>query len=478
MIKKLLCMSLCLILYGSTLVNPCLSAVRTENSIEEEKNNITIQSTIEIGTSTSDSIKAAALDVNTDELYVGSSEKYKTIQEAIDDAKEGSTIVIRSKFLKDTPQPYLESVVVNKSNITITGEGDRTTIISGTNAGSALTLKGVKNVKISNLTITGGTSGISFQGSNNNLIENCNIIENTESGISFNSGSDNIISMCNISNNEFYGIQFGASAEGGEGTTVRDCIISENKLDGIRNDMGTGWVDWPVRGIKIINNEIHSNVRYGISMNYTVNWVIKANKIYSNGKGINTDGGIYIRNTPSTYYDKEISKANISENEIYDNNGYGIYIYNTISGSKYKIDSNIIENNSKAGIWLGQTSSNEITNNKFIQNQSGMTCGKNSSYNLIYYNEFIENGVQNAEDNGTKNIWDDRTEKGNYWSDYYGKDENNDGVGDTEYLIPGTAGAIDEIPIVKPYNLIKGDLNGDGKINSSDYTLLKRYLLE
>jgi len=28
-----------------------------------------------------------------------------------------------------------------------------------------------------------------------------------------------------------------------------------------------------------------------------------------------------------------------------------------------------------------------------------------------------------------------------------------------------------------PDNLIYGDLNGDGRVNSTDYTLLKRYLL-
>jgi len=457
-------MSLCLVLYGSALVNPCLSAVRAENSTEEGMNNITAQSINEISRSTSDSIKVAALEVNNNVLYVGSSEKYKTIQEAVNAAEEGSTIVVRTKYLKETPQPYMENVVVNKSNITITGEGDRTAIISGMNAGSTLTLKGVKNVTISNLTIMGGTSGIYFQSSNNNLIDNCNIIENTGSGITFNSGSDNIISMCDISINSNYGVYFSA-LYGGNRTTVRDCIISENKQDGIRCAAS-------VSEVKIINNEIHSNVRYGICMNGGIaDWVVNANKIHSNGKGSNTDSGIYISNSGR-------SKNNISENEIYNNDGYGICIYYTTSGSKYEIDSNTIKNNSKAGIYLSETSSNEITNNKFIQNQSGVVCEEKSSYNLIYHNEFISNKVHNAVDNGSKNIWDDREKRGNYWSDYYGKDENNDGIGETEYLIPGTAGAIDEIPIVKPYNLIRGDLNGDGKINSSDYTLLKRYLLE
>jgi hypothetical protein len=46
------------------------------------------------------------------------------------------------------------------------------------------------------------------------------------------------------------------------------------------------------------------------------------------------------------------------------------------------------------------------------------------------------------------NDWDNGT-IGNYWDDYVGVDVNQDGIGDTPYLIDGTAGSVDNYPIFK-----------------------------
>lgn len=47
----------------------------------------------------------------------------------------------------------------------------------------------------------------------------------------------------------------------------------------------------------------------------------------------------------------------------------------------------------------------------------------------------ISNGWENAFDDGVDNQWDNGA-IGNYWSDYSGKDTNDDGIGDTPYTIP------------------------------------------
>ena len=58
-----------------------------------------------------------------------------------------------------------------------------------------------------------------------------------------------------------------------------------------------------------------------------------------------------------------------------------------------------------------------------------------ADYNLIYKNYFYDNGLFNAANNG-KNKWDNGV-IGNYWDDYAGVDANDDGIGDTPYIIFG-----------------------------------------
>ena len=53
--------------------------------------------------------------------------------------------------------------------------------------------------------------------------------------------------------------------------------------------------------------------------------------------------------------------------------------------------------------------------------------------NMIYHNNFVNNNNQVGYI-WYVSVWDDGIE-GNYWSDYTGRDNNNDGIGDTAYLI-------------------------------------------
>ncbi len=68
-----------------------------------------------------------------------------------------------------------------------------------------------------------------------------------------------------------------------------------------------------------------------------------------------------------------------------------------------------------------------------------MIFWNNASENLFYLNSFIDN-ARNVEEyypglpEFPINIWDNGT-VGNFWSDYYGADNNGDGIGDTPYVI-------------------------------------------
>jgi hypothetical protein len=70
-----------------------------------------------------------------------------------------------------------------------------------------------------------------------------------------------------------------------------------------------------------------------------------------------------------------------------------------------------------------------------------------SNANYFAFNYF-DNPI-NAVDNNTigTNTFDNGS-IGNYWSDYSGIDSEPDGIGDTPYNISGTAGSVDNYPIL------------------------------
>jgi parallel beta-helix repeat protein len=90
--------------------------------------------------------------------------------------------------------------------------------------------------------------------------------------------------------------------------------------------------------------------------------------------------------------------------------------------------------------------SNSLTHNYISNNEEGIFFGVNTPGNeplniVMNLNSFVENDVQFSgcfcEESNTDeaiHTWDDG-ERGNYWSDYQGIDSNNDGIGDTPYVI-------------------------------------------
>jgi nitrous oxidase accessory protein NosD len=66
--------------------------------------------------------------------------------------------------------------------------------------------------------------------------------------------------------------------------------------------------------------------------------------------------------------------------------------------------------------------------------------------NIIFWNNFMDNTL-NAYDNSNSE-WS-YNKKGNYWDNYMGEDQNNDGIGDTAYEIDG-GDAKDNYPLMEP----------------------------
>ena len=118
---------------------------------------------------------------------------------------------------------------------------------------------------------------------------------------------------------------------------------------------------------------------------------------------------------------------------------------------------------------------NVIYLNNITRNVLGISLNKTFSGvvvfdNIIYMNNFIENSIHALDDCG-KNSFND-SYIGNFWDNYEGEDEDNDGVGDSPYCIPGDGGSIDYKPSIKPFKVILGEEEKSDKIFEKHWLFL------
>lgn len=161
---------------------------------------------------------------------------------------------------------------------------------------------------------------------------------------------------------------------------------------------------------------------------------------------------------------------NITGNQIIDNSQDGIIINEFCTGNT--IVANTISENNDFGISISNVCrANMVTSNEICANTVGINVSGISDGNYFYYNSLIINDL-NAWDSSNNN-WDNDA-VGNYWDDYTGLDSNNDGIGDTPYIIEG-GGNQDNYPLmIQPlevqyfsvYN-IKNNLNSIQSIIST-----------
>jgi parallel beta-helix repeat protein len=169
-------------------------------------------------------------------------------------------------------------------------------------------------------------------------------------------------------------------------------------LSGINNDT--------VKNLKL------SNFNIGIVIMSSDNNLILENIIEDNFRGL----------------DLTASENNTLSGNYISHNKDGIALENMYN----KIIENTITNNSDIGIFLNGAGYNDIIGNNITDNSRGILVSICYD-NVIFHNNFVNNTIQ-VETDDSMNIWDNG-EEGNYWDDYGGVDNSNDGVGDTTYLI-------------------------------------------
>jgi len=211
---------------------------------------------------------------------IGTNQQFKTISEAISNAKDGDTILVKDGV-------YQESLHINKA-LTIKGNNKDNTILQGNKTGDVITII-VDNVTIMNFTIkNAGNSTYPL----------------VDAGIDIQSGSNLIDNVIITKNN------YGINMDSQDKVRIENSIIKDNYNRGINLYQCSNIT---------INNDAISNNSYGIYFSYVINSFVTNTSISEH------DGrGLYLGS---------LSNFNlISGNSVTDNH-YGIHVKGSLNNT-------------------------------------------------------------------------------------------------------------------------------------------------
>ena len=332
------------------------------------------------------------------------------LQDAIDNAPEGS-------ILKLPAGVYSGNIKINKP-ITIIGKEDGV-IIDGKEFGTVITIKS-SFVTLKNLKIIGSgdrhekvDAAISISEAKQCEISNC-VIEDCLFGINMEMVNNSIVSNNHITSKK---LTLGLRGDGLKLWYSNNNLIEKNSLIDSR-DM----VVWYSHGNEIVSN-YGKGGRYSLHFMYAGKNLIKNNTYEMNSVGLffmYSQDSIAIGNTIKSAQGatgmgigmKDVSNFTIKDNTII-YCAQGLYI----DRSPFEPDTH-----------------NYISGNKLLYNSEAVHFHSLCENNVIKNNTILGN----IEDiiNDSKN--DKRNENeivGNYWDNYEGFDNNDDGIGDTPHKV-------------------------------------------
>ncbi|MCD6493112.1 MAG: right-handed parallel beta-helix repeat-containing protein, partial [Archaeoglobaceae archaeon] len=382
------------------------------------------------------------INVQAATIYVP--DDYKSIQQAIDNANDGDTIIVRDGI-------YKENIKIDKSVTLKSENGSANCIIDGSKEGNVVTIKADK-VVIEGFTVrNSGNCGYGsllfrvagiFVESNYNVIRNNNISNNLD-GISLCFAcysSNNTIANNRVENNSGYGIYLYSAWGVQNNNTISNNNIISNKYDGIYL--------YKSNNNKLTNNRVENNGNNGIYLGRSSNNKLIGNIMVKNS--IVIDGNTlkhFIHEIDSTntvdgkpvYYWKnetggkvpedagEVILVNCSnvliENQELSNGTVGIKI---VYSSGITIRNNDILNNSRCGICLYKSNNSTIINNRMENNKYDGIYLFDSSNNTIDSNYISNNnnGIHLSESSSNKLI-NNRVESDNRYGIYLWGSNNN-----------------------------------------------------
>jgi parallel beta-helix repeat protein len=309
-------------------------------------------------------------------------EDFSTIQEAVSNAADGDTVLVKNGIY---PVDENTTIVISKT-LSLIGEDPVNTVILGASStynenGFAIRLA-APNIIISGFTITKFRVAIAIVNYNAEpypsgcKIINNNIVNNSE-GIRP-QRNDLLISKNNITKNN----------SGITGYNTENVIITENNISA----NGYGIKIGICRNITISENQISDNNKGGLDLYYYGPHLVCSNNITNNSWGIKFAEGC----SNATVYGNNITQ-----------NGVGVVLL-------------IFPN---AGDVVVSGVGNTVFGNLFINNTKQVSQEERN----FNYPDTTRMGTDIVS-------WDNST-IGNYWDDYSGLDDNDDGIGDTPYII-------------------------------------------
>jgi len=264
--------------------------------------------------------------------------------------------------------------------------------------------------------------------------------------------TENGISLSNCTGNSIHGNEFANNARAGINLWLcSDNDLAENQL--LANDYGvilaasdnnrvtgnvlfanpTGIeVSAASTGNEIVGNIItHENTKFGIAVERAVANHVEGNAI------VECEIGVLLAS--------QANNNTVQANTIV-GGAYGL----SITGSYNEITQNLVSQNAQGILFpetYGQqtTRGNTFHDNLLADNNTHVYLNLDSEGNSLFRNVFLGKGTLDVSDHG-RNIWTVSGE-GNFWEDYDGNDEDDDGIGDAPVLVY-PVGTEDTAPLI------------------------------
>ena len=340
--------------------------------------------------------------------------------------------------------------IVNCTNITV-----KNLTLSMNQEGILLAYS--SNSRIENVNVSDNRWGIRLQNSFNNTLINNTVWNNSGEGVSIRDSSNNT-----LTSNAIWSNSYNFFITGEELSHFNNNIDTSNTVEGapiqylVDQDGLIIDPSWDIGYLGIVN---------------CTNITVKDLTLANNGQGVllaySSNSRIESVNVLDSIHGVELnhSSNNTVINSTFSNCEPGVYLRyasnNTVAHSNFsagwdgingsyssgnKLLNNILKNCRRWAIRLTQSPGNTLVRNTISNSRVGIYLAE-STDNEIYLNT-IMNNTDNISSLNSTNIWNS-PEKitytyngssyanylGNYWYDYSGSDVNNDGIGDIPYSI-------------------------------------------
>ena len=350
--------------------------------------------------------------------------RYRTIQQAIDDASTGDTIELLRGI-------YHERIIIDKT-IHLRGLNRQETVLDGEGVGIVVSVS-ASNTTLEELTITNGgsligDSGIYASGSRLRIVDSV-ISENHGDGIV---GTGNHLTLINTVVGGNLGC--GVYLQGSLNCSITDSFIQGNADNAIRAEN--------VTNLKIASTLVNENLKTTLLSGCSGGQILDCT--FSN----NDDAALTLQGNTSG--------LSILESDFSENFRAAIHLNGAAS---ITISDNHLFGNAN-GVKADSASYTTISYNMIRNNDNGVYFGPSTDGNYVYHNRFSSNIYSQAIDVGNNN-WDDGYPSGgNYWGDYSTNDtlrginQNqpySDGIYDFPYVVLGGANNQDNYPLSRPW---------------------------